>query len=393
MGIFSKDKKKKDLTLIFDIGSSSVGGALCYIENSGTPKIIYSIREPISIQNEVSFDTLLSSIMKSLDIVANKICTMGFGKPDKIFCFLSSLLYGSQTRTIKLEKNNSFIFTLKIADSLIKKEISLFEEERLIKHIHSNEQIRPIELKNMKTMLNGYAVDKPLDKKIKEIEMNVFISMSSDEILKKIEYTIGKYFNPKDIKFSSFLMAFFTVIRDMFAYHESFLLVDIDGEITDISIIKNDVLCESISFPNGLNFITRGVANFLNLSLDEAKSLISLYKDDYMEEQIKKKFDPVINKLKEEWLKKFQESLFNISNNISIPLNIFLISDKDFLDFFTKIIKTEEFNQYALTQSKFKITSLNTKELHGIATFKENIYRDPFLTIESIYINRLSDKI
>lgn len=393
MGIFSKSKKKNELVLVFDIGSSSVGGSFFYMESSGIPKIIYSIREPISIQNEVSFDTLLSLIIKSLDTVANKICMMGFGKPDKTFCFLSSLLYGSQTRTIKLEKNNPFIFTLKIADSLIKKEISISEEEHLIKHIHPDEKIRLIELKNMKIMLNGYAVDKPLDQKIKELEMNIFISMSGEEMLKKIEYAISRYFDSKNIKFSSFVMASFTVIRDMFAHHENFLLVDIGGEITDISIIKKGVLCESISFPNGRNFIIRGVAISLNISLDEAKSLISLYKDDHMKEQIKNKFNSVINKLKDEWLKKFQESLFNISNNIFLPSNIFLTVDKDYADFFVKIIKTEQFNQYSLTESKFKITLLDAKELHGIATFNENIDRDSFLSIESIYINRLSDKI
>jgi len=389
MGIFSKPKKKKDLILIFDIRSSSVGGALFNMENSGIPKIIYSISEPIVFESEVNFDKLLSSTMKSLDIVANKICMKGFGKPNKTFCFLSSLLYASQTRTIKLEKNAPFIFTSKLADSLIKKEISFFEEEHLIK----NDEVRPIELKNMKTMLNGYVVDQPLDKKIKELEMNVFISMSPNEILKRIEYTIGRYFHSKDIKFSSFVMASFSLIRDMFAYHENFLLVDIGGEISDISIVKNDILCGSVSFPIGRNFIIRGIAKFFNYSLDEAKSFISLYKDDHMEEQIKKKFEPVIKKLKNEWLKIFQESLSNVSNNISIPLNIFLTADKDFADFFTKIIKTEEFNQYSMTQSKFKVISLNTKELHGIATFRENIHRDTFLTIESIYINRLFVKI
>jgi len=389
MGIFSKSKKKNELVLIFDIHSSSVGGALFYMENSGIPKIIYSIREPIVFENEVDFERLLSSTMKSLDVVANKMCMMGFGKPDKTFCFLSSLLCASQTRTIKLEKNNHFIFTSKLADSLVKKEISLFKEEHLIK----NDEVRPIELKNMKTMLNGYAVAKPLNQKIKELEMDIFISMSPDEILKKIEYTIGRYFHPQNIKFSSFVMASFAVVRDMFAYHENFLLVDIGGEITDISIIKKDVLRESVSFPIGRNFIIRGVANLLNYSLDEAKSFISLYKDGHMEGQLKKKFEPVMNKLKEEWLKNFQESLFNISNNISIPSNVFLTTDKDFADFFTKIIKIEQFNQYALTESKFKIEFLGTKELHGIAIFKEDIDRDPFLTIESIYINRLFAKI
>ena len=393
MGIFSKDKKKKDLTLIFDIGSSSVGGALCYIENSGLPKIIYSIREPIAFQDEIDFDKFLYSTMKSLDIVANKICMLGLGKPKNTFCFLSSLFYISQTRTIKLEKNTPFIFTSKLADSLIKKEVNLFEEEYSIKDIYSTQKFRPIELKNMKTMLNGYAVDNPLNQKIRELEMDVFIAISPEEIIKKIEYTIGRYFNPQEIKFSSFAFASFSTARDLFSHHENFILIDVGGEITDISVVKKDVLSDSISFPMGYNFIIREFSNALNCTLDEAKSLVSLYKDGHMEDEINEKFGPIINKIKVEWRKKFEESLFNISNDISIPSNIFLTADKDFEVLFKEIIKTEEHNQYSLTREKFKIISLNTRELHGLVIFNENVNRDSFITLESIYINRLFGKI
>ena len=393
MGIFSKDKKKKDLTLIFDIGSSSVGGALCYIENSGLPKIIYSIRESIAFQDEIDFNKFLYSTTKSLDIVANKICMLGLGKPKNTFCFLSSLFYISQTRTIKLEKNTPFIFTSKLADSLIKKEVNLFEEEYSIKDIYSTQKFRPIELKNMKTMLNGYVVDNPLNQKIRELEMNVFISISPEEIIKKIEYTIGRYFNPQEIKFSSFAFASFSTARDLFSHHESFILIDIGGEITDISVVKKDVLSDSISFPMGYNFIIREFSNALNCTLDEAKSLVSLYKDGHMEDEINEKFGPIINKIKVEWRKKFEESLFNISNDISIPSNIFLTADKDFEVLFKEIIKTEEHNQYSLTREKFKIISLNTRELHGLVIFNENVNRDSFITLESIYINRLFGKI
>ena len=45
MRIFSDDKKKEELMLVFDIGSSSVGGALFLMQNYRVPKIIFSIRE------------------------------------------------------------------------------------------------------------------------------------------------------------------------------------------------------------------------------------------------------------------------------------------------------------------------------------------------------------
>jgi len=241
--------------------------------------------------------------------------------------------------------------------------------------------------------LNGYETSKPLNQKAKELEMVIFISVSEERVLKNIEETIAKHFYLKQIQFSSFVMASFTVVRDMHTQQENFLLVDISGEVTDISMIKKNVLRDSISFPLGRNFLTRGVSSSLGCALNEANSLISLFKDEHTEKTLAKKLALIINRLKAEWLRKFQESLADLSNDISIPATIYIIVDKDLTDFFSETIKTEQFNQYTLTESKFKVIFLNTELLHGITIFEEKVIREPFLIIDSIYINRFLIKI
>jgi hypothetical protein len=388
MSIFSKPKEEKELALVFDIGSSSVGGAVFEVQKLGIPKIVLSIREPIIFEEKIDIDRFLFLTIKSLEIVAGKISTMGIGKPVRIFCVLSSPWYASQTRTIKLEKNTSFLFTSKLADSLIQKETSLFEEEHLAKFSDTDNKVRLIEFKNMKTMLNGYMTPDPINKKAKKIEMIIFISISVEKILKKIEETIFKHFHFENIKFSSFAMASFTVARDMFVQQDNFLLVDIAGEVTDISIINKNILSNSISYPLGRNFMIRRVADSLNCTLSEAKSFISLYKDGHAVGSVEKKLKPIIDKLKTEWLSGFQQSLVNLSDDISIPATIFITVDQELKDFFSEIIKTEQFNQYTLTESEFRIIFLDAQTLHGITSFKDNTVRDPFLIVESIYINR-----
>ena len=388
MKIFGGTKEEKELALVFDIGSSSVGGALFFVQKSGIPKIIYSIREPIITEKEIDFDRFLTLTLKSLEIVANKICLLGLGAPKRVFCVLSSPWYASQTRTIALKKNTPFIFNSKLADSLIEKEIKLFEEECKDKYMHTKNKIIPIELKNMQIMLNGYVASKPLNQKANELEMIIFVSMSEEQVLEKMKDTIGKHFYSQNIKFSSFAMASFVVGRDLFIHQEDFLLMDVGGEITDISMIKKEILRSSISFSLGRNFLIRGVAGVLGCTLEEAVSYISLYKDGHVSDQALKKIEPVINKLKNEWLNKFQEALVNLSNDISIPSTIFLTVDQDLASFFTETIKSEQFNQYTLTESKFKIVFLGNQILNEIVSFKENTTRDSFLTIEVIYINR-----
>ncbi len=388
MGIFSGNKEKKDLALVFHIGSSSIGGALFLAQSSGIPKIIFSVNEPISIEENVSVDRFLALSLKSIEKVSKRIHDARLGAPSKVYCVLSSPWYTSQTRIINFKKNTPFLFTSKLADELIKKEVTLFQEEHSLKYQNIDNAVRAIELKNIKTLLNGYETSNPLNKKTKEVEMTIFVSIAGEQVLKKMEESIEKYFHPSLIKFSSFTMASFAVVRDMNTQKENFLLVDIGGEITDISMVKQNILRESITFPLGRNFLIRGVATDLNCSLNEADSLISLLKDGHAEEKLSKKLTFVMDGLRKEWLKSFQDSLANISNDISVPSTIYIAIDKDLADFFLETIKTEQFSQYTLTESKFDVVFLNSQNLHGLATFEEAAIREPFLIIDSIYINR-----
>jgi len=391
MGIFNRKKEKDELALVFDIGSSSVGGALFYIRKSGVPKIIYSVREPMLIGDKIDVNLFLASMIKSLKIVTSAICVAGLGAPKTIFCVLSSPWHVSQTRIIKLEKNAPFLFTSKLAESLIQKEIALFEAD-LAKYASGEGKVKSIELKNIKIMLNGYETPDPLNKKAIELEMTIFISMSPEQVLKNIEDAIKNHFSFNEIKFSSFLLSSFAVVRDMYIYSDSFLLINVGGEVTDISMVKKHILRESISFPLGINFMVRKIASILNCSLSEAKSYISLFMDGHASESISQKLGPDIDKLKKEWQQKFQKSLANLSNDISIPATIYIIVDKNEADFFSKIIETEQFNQYTLTESKFRIIFLGAEVFHGMVEFEGNIVRDPGLIIDCVYMNRFLNK-
>lgn len=362
-------------------------------QKSGLPKIIFSVVEPIAAEEKFNTGRFLSRTLKSLEIVADKISKSGLGAPRRIFCVLASPWFVSQTRVIYLKKNSPFVFTEKIADELIKKEIKLMSDEHLSPSGGRQGAIRPIELKNIKTSLNGYDTEEPLYKKVKELEMNIFISMGEESVFLKMEDVIRKFFHFTEIKFSSFAMASFTAARDFSPERENFLLVDIGGEITDIFMVKKSVLRDSISFPLGRNFFSRSVAAGLGATISEANSLISLFKDGHAEATVAGKLRVSINQLQGEWLRQFQESLANLSNDISIPAAVYLTAEPNFANLFADTIKAEQFSQYTLAEAKFEITVLDANLLHRLASFEPSAARDPFLIIGCVYINRFLVKM
>ncbi len=388
MGIFSKKKEDGELALVFDLGSSSVGGAFFEINKNGPARMVFSVRESITFENEMDPGRFLLLALKTLEKVSNKASLSGFRRPSRIFCVLSSPWYASQTRVIKLEKNVPFPFTSKLADSLIQKEISLFEKENLHNLKEGSDRPSLLEFKNMKVLLNGYETDDPYGKKCKKLQMAVYLSMSGEKTLERIRDSIFKYYHTKDILFSTFAFSSFITVRDLFPHERDFLLMDICGEVTDISSIKKDALLNSISFPLGRNFFIRKIAGQENCSLAEAGGLFSAYREGHLGGSPGKKLAPFMGKLEKEWVSELEKSLLNLSENGSLPSTIFVSTDENLSDFFGQLIKSEGFSQYLKTDSKFKIIFLSPQVLHKTVSFGGEVSRDPFLTIETVYLNR-----
>ena len=349
---------------------------------------VVSIKNPITEDHNLNLQKFTMAMEKSLRKTLRDIEKAKLGSPTRIVCFLSSPWYTSQNRTISFSKNVPFILNQKVIDELTAREIKLFEIDHLQKY--ENELLKPriIESKITQIMLQGYKVENPIGKKVEQIEMSLFLSMSPGKILESIEKEVFKIFHLPKIEFASFIFSSYAITRDLFIDKENFLLIDIGGEITDIAIIKNNVLLESISFPMGSNFLLRRIAEGLNKSVEESKSLLNMCLDDQLNEVEKEKVSKPLHTAKQEWLSMFQQSLGSVATDLLIPENIYLITDKPLTSCFIETITREEFSQYALAEKKFEITSLNEQILHNFCDFETDVSRDRFIIMETIFTSK-----
>ena len=81
MSLFSFLKKNKEsYSLVIDIGSGSVSGAIVkFTERSGV-NVIHYVREPIPYQQDISITKHLKLMGSTLSIVAHKLRSEGFKK-------------------------------------------------------------------------------------------------------------------------------------------------------------------------------------------------------------------------------------------------------------------------------------------------------------------------
>ncbi len=381
-------KKKEKIAVVFDIGSSSVGGAYVSLLPGQKPKIIATAREQMVFQEDLKFDRFVSSMLDALDRVAKNLSKQH--SPffaEKIFiCSFSSPWYASQTRIATKKEDKPLVVTEKTLADMIFTEVEGFKHEES-KRIGKEGVI--MEHESIQVKLNGYETDTPIGKPAKSIETAVYVSIVPDQIFSRVNDTIRKSFHISHMRLHSFPFVAFVVIRDTF--HESnFLFLDISGEVTDVSLVRGGVLQETASFPYGKNFLLRKIAAGLSSTPAEAISELSMHRNGDTHEKNVDKLQTILNEAEEDWRREFHQALSAFSGaGLNVPVDIFFTADSDVCDWFAESIARDKVVQYTRTEDLFRVRPLQVQFFSNLCDFEKGVERDPFLALEAVFARRL----
>lgn len=380
-GLFKKDTESS-ISYIFDISSASVAGAIVKFQKGELPKIIYTKKIDLELPTSVDSSRLLSDTVIALKTLALDIQKEGYSHltftPDKslpvnFHCFLASPWAIFETKVLKLDKSNT-VFTKSVQEDLIKKEEELFLKNIVSKYqtISGKDEVL-VDKKIINIKLNGYTTTKPYGKTADSVELAVYLGVSSQDILSKFEQTIsGVIKTNKDFIFHTFGIASYSVMNDFFEEDE-FSIIDITGEITDVSIIRGDIVVESISFPLAKNQLVREVARKFATSYFEAESVLRMYMDKSISKQLESKVRSTIDNYGVD----FVETLKQVCPD-TFSGKIGLLSPLHYGDLVCDWLKT------VTTQ---KVVQIDKKLLSNKIKSTKEV--DPFLAIESLYLSKI----
>lgn len=389
MGIFSKNKKSGEIVAVFDIGSGSVGGALVELLAGEKPKVIFSCREDMVFQDEFKFERFLSSMLSSIDVVLKNLRKNSNIKIKKVLCTFSAPWYVSQTRTLSFKSEKEMVVTRKKIDELVTKEVVELKkgfDEHYKNLTKSAAEIIEIETVNIK--LNGYETSTPFGKSAKTIDAYLYVSMSSEHILSTVREKLHRAFLTKEIFFRSFALVGFSTMRDIYTDIQDFIFLDISREMSDISVVRNNTIVETLSFPLGQNFVLRGMASQLNTSPVEARSSLALYFDEKTAPDAKGRIKTVIDHLESEWTEEFQKNLLSLASYTVLPGKVFLITDTPFDMWFSHIMQHADYKSIPLMRDRLGVETIRAdvleKFVHG-----EGVADDMFISISAIFAHKI----
>jgi len=392
MSLFSKKApQREERMLVIDIGSGSVGAAMIEMKKDETlgkmtPRIFYSSRIDIFAKGNKNFDSYVEAMLSALKNAIKQIVNERGIIPDKIHVILAAPWYASQTRIIEFSKNNPFTFTKKLWYELLLKEAKLFENEVTKKFAQFEEKPKVIEKRNMEVRLNGYHTDHPIGKRASEARMPVYMSVAPEHLLKSIEKTIAQFFT-RDVIWSTYLFASYVVARDLFIGEKTYFLVDIGGEVTDIGIVKDEILSEAFSFPSGRNHILGAICKHMAVSFEESVSLLRLYGENMLHGRKRDNIGVAINYALAEWTKEFEKAVAHLAHDFTTPKTIFVTVDKDVRALYEDAMHKESFTQFT-RGTHFNVIIIDASALHEYCALENLDEKDHFLMIDAMYSAR-----
>ncbi|PIP73272.1 MAG: hypothetical protein COW88_02685 [Candidatus Lloydbacteria bacterium CG22_combo_CG10-13_8_21_14_all_47_15] len=394
MWLFSKKTSVKQRRIVlFDIGSLSVGGAIVQFERAGDgrflPTIVWSKRVFLPFQKELNIDRLVKEIYRALSQVCDAMIKNGVGRPDTAHVVLASPWHMSQTRVASFSQKKPTIVSEWLVDTLVDREVRRFLESGSVSAgASSKDAVVVIEEKGMKLLLNGFAVDKPFGKRAKEVDVALYVSMSPGAFLGEITKRVDRAFTSIEIEFHTFSFVAFDVVRDMFAEEKNFLVCDVSGEVTDVSVVRDDVLIETASFPHGKNSIMRAVMKASGASPEEALSRIALSAFPGRSSSFKAPMKKALEKARHEWKEVLADALAKLSEGGLLPHAVFLTAGAEASSWFSDAFETTPAGG---STKPFSVTEVSPSFLRPFIGVSD-AEKDAFLLLEALFTAKVEEK-
>ncbi|MDQ5901497.1 MAG: hypothetical protein QG580_212 [Patescibacteria group bacterium] len=382
MNLFKTSKKQEEVVAFFDIGSGSVGGSIILASNKSAPTVLSSIRQNLKIKEDLKGETALKEMLSALKEVANYIQKDSKMVPDKVYAILSSPWSFASLKNIKRTSTTNFKVTEKFVNDLIQDEIENKKKTNSALDVLIDKRLVDIKV-------NGYEIENPFGKQVRELSINLFISMSSTYIINAIEDTIMSTYH-KNIKFTSQMFSDFMVVRDIFDNLNDFIILNIDEEFTEVSIMQNDNLIHSSSFPYGKNTLIRKIAKNIGKNTIEAKSLIFAYYNSHLTDKQVNSLSSAIKSANMEWINSLKRIFTGVLTDMVLPEYIFMVTDDSSKEWFANLTSMGNFSEFTTTKNDFNVIIGDSKILKDFCSFALNVLPDDNLTMQAIFINKIN---
>ena len=285
-------KLQKKVGLAFDIGTASVSAALFELRGDDPrPYVLKIFRKfhTASLNRDASHFSKstvgqFSAILKDVGIELKGVM------PEMYVVGLSSIFYLGKTEHIYMKYPKPRSITSADTASSINQ-----GQQKFLADI-GNSDVVIIEEVLMRSFLNGYRVDQPIGKSAEEVESWVHFAGTSRELYDTFTSIIKGARSDAHIRFSTFPVTTWLLMQEMLEPEHSALVIDIGGELTEVTFLVDGVITEIVSLPFGVLNILLRISESERIDTDNALSLLKSYTAQTLAPEISLRIHGIIKK-------------------------------------------------------------------------------------------------
>ncbi|MEK7643561.1 MAG: cell division protein FtsA [Patescibacteria group bacterium] len=313
---------KKQLGVVFDVGTVSVSATLFELhEPNGKAHILKTFRRfhQASLRQDAmhfskSTITQFSSVVDDI-----KAHLKGAAMPMYYEVGLSSIFYLGKTVRFAGTNDRPVVLT----------------EARLQQYFQEGTQEFVNELKRtdvvifetilMRSLLNGYPIERPIGRASEQVELFVRFSATSQELYTRLTEILKATNAAASINFSSFPVSSWFLVRNTLPYDRPLLLVDIGGEITEVTFIHDGMIIDVQTLPFGVLNILLRIAELEQMDIEHAFSLLKSYTDGSLADDAKKRVHDIIRRELKTWEQVFERVWQRASRDMMINIQMYFL--------------------------------------------------------------------
>ncbi len=283
-------------SLVVEIQSDMVSGSVVHFSENAEPVIMYHVSARSDHKDQRSSDHITRTMLALVENISAKIIRDGMGRSiGDVHFVLSSPWVVSKAKKVRVEYEEEMVISSDIVESIV-------EEGRNKVLGESDEDIVLIEQKICDIQLNGYSVDSYVDRKARRLEVSFVLSLSSDEVMKKMRLAVSKHIHFHNDYYHSAFLLHYVSARMSAVDGEEYALVHVHGELTDIVTIRGGFSSDIGSFPFGSSTLLRNISEALpGHGHESVKSLLSMHEEQRMDDEHGRKIDAVVSAIIHRW--------------------------------------------------------------------------------------------
>ena len=359
-GLFGK---KSEVVAVFDINSSSVGGAYVGIEEGQPPTVIYTKRVPVELRNASSETAAVS--VPDLERALKSLCealisegapelarVKGSGRIHRIIASVSSPWQQVAIRTEVVEQDRPFTVSRALFATVLKKTGDVPEG-----HEAWEESV-------VAALLNGYETRAPFGKKAKRVDLVILSSSIEATVAARITDVLRSVYHTHAVRLVAFSPVAYAALRELYPHEKDFLAIIVSGETTDITLIKRGLLTSTISVSSGTNDLLRATRN-VGIPGDAPKVT---HLDSLIDPSKNEGFRTRAAGAEAAFLDEIGKGLRSFSERYALPRTIFLLAESESREFLRRTLDAAPLRSLWLSDEPLSIVPVLPK--HALSRMK-----------------------